>query len=241
MNEATKKEILERAKEWMRHDLIPAHKRNTLKLINLNEFKINPFIWPYLAYFLEGNKDYRSLAKVLVYPRVLGSSITTSFGQRGQRKLITDLFRGAASGSGIPGIDIEFVDKTDNRRKYAQVKAGPNVVNRGDVGTVSREFDALKNKARLDGLDLRTTDMMFCLLYGEEGQKNTFVKEIEKDYVVSMGQDFWHRFTGDPNFYKDLVIAFEEVAVEVNMKEDVEKVIDKLAEEIRKEYGGLVS
>ncbi len=223
----------------MRDELIPAHKENTLKLVNLKEFSPNPFIWPYLGYYLEGNKDYKTLAKVLVYPRALGQSISTSFGQRGQH-LITRLFSESVFGSGIKGIDIEFIDKIDGRKKYAQVKAGPNVVNKGGVENIKNEFNTFKNKARFDKLDLMTTDIVFCLLYGEEGQKNAFVRAIEDDYVVYMGQEFWHRFTGDKDFYKDLVKAFEEVALEVNMKKDIDLVIDELAKNIEKEYGKLV-
>ena len=238
MDQKAKKEILDKAKLWMREELIPAHKANTLKLANLSEFAINPFLWPYLAYYLEGNNDYRSLAKVLVYPRALGQSISTSFGQRTQQ-LITRLFEGTF-GSAISGIDIEFIDKLDGRKKYCQVKAGPNVVNRDDVSTVRNHFKTLNNLAKTNQLKLQTTDVMFCLLYGEPEEKNGFVLEIESEYVVSMGQDFWHRFTGDPTFYKDLIAAFKEVAIEVNMKADVEGVIDKLAADIEKEYGKLV-
>src|SRR5438105_2595075 len=159
MDSKAKQLILSRARLWMKEELIPAHRDNTLKLVDLKEFSINPFLWTYLSFFLEGNKDYKSLARVLVYPRALGSSINTSFGQRAQR-LIVRLFEGTAYGSGIKGIDIEFIDQVDGRRKYAQLKAGPNVVNRDDVETVDRGFNALKNKARLDGLALQTTDMM---------------------------------------------------------------------------------
>ena len=239
MDEATKKEILEKAKTWMREELIPAHKANTLKLASLKEFNVNPFLWPYLSYFLEGNKDYRSLARVLVYPRALGSSITTSFGSRTQH-LITKLFEGTF-GSTTPGIDIEFVDKLDGRKKYCQVKAGPNVINRDDVTTIKEHFRALINLARTNHLQIQTTDLMFCLLYGEPEEKNGFITEVEKEYVVSMGQDFWHRFTGDPSFYKDLIKALEEVAVEVNMKKDVDAVVDMLAADIEREYGNLVN
>lgn len=239
MDERTKQEILEKARSWMRDELIPAHRANTLKLASLKEFTVNPFLWPYLAYYLEGDKSYRTLAKVLVYPRALGSSITTSFGSRAQQ-LITRLFSDTF-GSGIPGIDVEFIDKLDGRRKYCQIKAGPNVINRDDVTTIKNHFKDLKNLAKTNSLtDLRTTDMMFCLLYGEPDEQNAFVKEVEEEYVVVMGQAFWHRFTGDPDFYKDLVKSLEEVAIEVNMKETVEGVIDSLALDIQKEYGGLV-
>ena len=222
----------------MREELVRAHKANTLKLASLKEFNINPFLWAYLAYYLRGNNDYRTLAEVLIYPRVLGSSITTSFGARAQ-DLITRLFEGTY-GSGIPGIDIEFTDKLDGRKKYCQIKAGPNVINRDDVKTIRDHFRALQSLARTNHLSLQTTDMMFCLLYGEENEKNGFVLEVERDYVVSMGRDFWHRFTGDPDFYKDLIAAFGEVAQEINMRKEIESTIDDLSRNIEKTFGDIV-
>ena len=223
----------------MKQELVPAHRENTLKLKNLSEFNINPFLWTYLAFFLEGNKDYSSLAKVLVYPRVLGASISTSFGQRAQ-EFITRLFSDNF-GSGIPGIDLEFIDRLDGRKKYAQVKAGPNVINRDDVTSIKGHFRALNNLAKTNHLDLKTTDMVFCLLYGEQDEKNGFVQELENDYVVIIGQEFWHRFTGDKDFYRDLIDTFGEVAVEVNMKKEIDEVIIGLSEEIKKEYGEIVT
>ena len=223
----------------MKQELVPAHRENTLKLKNLSEFNINPFLWTYLAFFLEGNKDYGSLAKVLVYPRVLGASISTSFGQRAQ-EFITRLFSDNF-GSGIPGIDLEFIDRLDGRKKYAQVKAGPNVINRDDVTSIKGHFRALNNLAKTNHLDLKTTDMVFCLLYGEQDEKNGFVQELESDYVVIMGQEFWHRFTGDKDFYHDLIDTFGEVAVEVNMKKEIDEVINALSQEIKKEYGEIVT
>ena len=239
MDSKTKQEILSRARQWMKQELVPAHRENTLKLKNLSEFNINPFLWTYLAFFLEGNKDYSSLAKVLVYPRVLGASISTSFGQRAQ-EFITRLFSDNF-GSGIPGIDLEFIDRLDGRKKYAQVKAGPNVINRDDVTSIKGHFRALNNLAKTNHLDLKTTDMVFCLLYGEQDEKNGFVQELENDYVVIIGQEFWHRFTGDKDFYRDLIDTFGEVAVEVNMKKEIDEVIIGLSEEIKKEYGEIVT
>lgn len=238
MDDKEKREILARARAWIKDELIKAHAENTLKLDNLSEFTINPFLWNYLAYFLEGNNSYNSLAKVLVYPRALGSSISTSFGQRAQ-EFITRVFSDTY-GSAIPGIDLEFIDKLDGRKKYAQVKAGPNVINKDDVTSIKDHFKALKNLAKTNHLGLQTTDMVFCLLYGEPGQKNAFIQELEKEYIVYMGQEFWHRFTGDKDFYKDLIDVFGEAAQEVNMKKEIDEVIHRLAKEIEKEYGNLV-
>jgi type II restriction endonuclease EcoO109I-like protein len=239
MSPRVKKRIIEEAKSWMRDELVPAHKSNTLKLAEPKEITINPFLWAYLAQYLEGDNRYTSLAKVLIYPRALGTSINTSFGQRSQQ-LITRMFSDTF-GSAISGIDIEFVDKLDGRKKYAQVKAGPNVINSDDVITIREHFRTAINQARTNQLDLRHDDLVFCLLYGEPGQENQFVRTLQEDYIVIMGKDFWHRFTGDEKFYADLTRAMGEVASEVNMKEEIEKLVKELAKNLKNEYPNISS
>lgn len=234
MDEIQKREIIENFKKWWREELAVAHKANTLKLVNLKEFTINPFLWSYLAYYLEGKGSPEALAKVLVYPRALGTSINTSFGQRFQ-KFITKYFKDTF-GSSIAGIDIEFIDKVDGRKKFCQLKAGPNVVNKDDVDSVMNHFGEAKRRARTNNMEVNIDDYMFCLLYGEKWEWNSFIKQINKDYVVVSGKDFWHRFTGDQDFYSDLIQAIGDVAKEYDMKEVIEEVTHKLAGEIKKAY-----
>ncbi len=230
MDDSAKREIIEKAKIWMRDDLIESHRKNTEKLVDLNEFNINPFLLPYLGNFLEGNIEPETLAKVLLYPRILGTSITTSFGTQMQR-FITVVLDGY--GSTTSGIDIEFEDKLDGRRKYAQIKSGPNAINRDDVTTIRNHFRELINRSRTNNLSIQHGDLVFCLLYGEPHEKNSFVKELESDFIVYIGKEFWHRFTGDEHFYRDLAYAMGEVANEVDMKEVVESVIATLAPKIK--------
>ena len=45
-----------------------------------------------------------------------------------------------AYGSSVPGIDIEFIDQLDMRKKYCQLKSGPYALNRDDVTTVKKPF-----------------------------------------------------------------------------------------------------
>ena len=93
MNENLKLEIIESGKDYFRTKIIPNHLNNLNKL-KLDSFKINPFTINYLAAFLCGNTNPISLAKALVYPRVLGTSINTSFGQNIQ-KFISEVAAGA--------------------------------------------------------------------------------------------------------------------------------------------------
>lgn len=121
MTEEQKNQIVESGKEYFRHIIIPNHLKG-LDRLQLKDFSINPFLINYLAAFLCGNTEPESLAKALIYPRILGTSINTSFGQNIQI-FISGLAEVAGNASGIDGIDIEFIDALDGRRKYCQCKA----------------------------------------------------------------------------------------------------------------------
>jgi len=238
MNKKEKEGILIRFKEWFQDSLIESHRKNTEKLTDINKFNINPFLLYYLANYLEGNSTPTSLAKALVYPRVLGTSITTSFGTQMQT-FITKVL--GAYGSTTQGIDIEFIDQIDKRKKYCQLKSGPNAINQDDIKTIKDHFQGVKNLARTNNLHIDLGDLIFCLTYGEESEKNSFIKKLEKDYTVYMGKEFWQRFTGDKYFYRDLILTAGEIAKEVNMKNIVDEVIEDLSKNIEKRFKTLSS
>ncbi|TMI65366.1 MAG: restriction endonuclease [Bacteroidetes bacterium] len=229
MKKSEKNAIIKKFKVWFKDTLILNHKINTEKLENINKFNINPLLLYYLAYYLQGNATPISLAKVLVYPRVLSTSITTSFGTSMQ-SFITDVL--GAYGSGIEGLDIEFFDHIDKEKKYCQIKSGPNSINKDDVVTIKGHFRAFINRARTNRLKINLNNIAFCLIYGEDNEKNSFVRKLEEEYTIYMGKDFWHRFTGDKDFYKDLIKASAEVASKVNMKPIVDGVIKKLSKSV---------
>ena len=165
MTDEQKNSIIESGKEYFRTILIPNHLRNLQKL-KLDEFNINPFTINYLVAFLCGNTEPESLAKALVYPRILGTSLNTSFGQNIQ-VFISRLAELTGSASGIDGIDIEFVDALDGRKKYCQCKAGPQTINKDDIATILGHFKHLTGKARLDRLPIQLDDLIVGVLYGE--------------------------------------------------------------------------
>ena len=116
INEEQRQHILNAAKQWFKETIAQNHIKNTKKLVNPKEFNINPFLAVYLANFLTGNSSPESIAKALLFPRVLGTSINTSFGTNMQS------FIGAiqdAVGSTASGMDIEFTDQTDGRKNTA--------------------------------------------------------------------------------------------------------------------------
>jgi len=238
MDERQKQSIIESGKQYFREIIIPNHVKN-LQNLKLKSFKINPFLVNYLASFLCGNTEPESLAKALVYPRILGTSINTSFGQNVQI-FISSLAEVAGNASGIDGIDIEFIDAIDGRKKYCQCKAGPETINKDDVATILGHFTKLQNKARLDRLPIQIDDMIVGVLYGDKSELSGNYKNIDKTCPVYCGAEFWEHITGDKQFYHRLAKAFGEVVEEDNIdgSQLIMAKIEEIAREIE-EMGGL--
>lgn len=238
MTEQQKQAIIESGKEYFRTTIIPNHLKNLQKL-KLSSFNINPFLINYLAAFLCGDTEPKSLAKALVYPRILGTSLNTSFGQNIQ-VFISSLEEITGGASGIEGIDIEFVDAIDGRRRYCQCKAGPQTINKEDIATILGHFKYLMNKSRLDRMGLQFDDLIVGVLYGEHENLSANYKAIDAHYPVLCGADFWERLTGDKEFYNRLAKAFGEVVEEdgIDGSSLILQKVDEIAQEII-DKGGL--
>ncbi|EMN7431580.1 hypothetical protein WB904_004166 [Vibrio parahaemolyticus] len=230
-----KQEILERAKVWFTEYVATNHIKNTEKLVNPKEFDINPFSAIYLANFLTGDSSPQSIAKALLLPRVLGTSFNTSFGM-GIQKFTNEVL--GAYGSTTAGIDIEFEDKIDGFRKYCQVKLGPNTINKDDVETIAGHFKGVINLARTNNLRVTHDDLIVGVIWGEPQMLSSHYKRISKqyDFPVLIGQEFWHRLTGDPDFYQDLIATIGSVAIESDFSSELENIVEELAstDEIKK-------
>ena len=86
MTEENRIEILNNAKDFFRSEIVTSHIEGACKRASkLSEYNVNPFLFKYLANFLTGNDNAESIARALVLPRILGSSINTSFGMKIQK------------------------------------------------------------------------------------------------------------------------------------------------------------
>lgn len=223
-----KNQILSDAKEWFKDSFAKSHIANTEKLVDPNEFNINHFTAVYLANFLTGNSSPESIAKALLYPRVLGTSVTTIFGT-GMQKFTNDVL--GTFGSTTNGIDIEFVDQIDGHRKYCQLKSGPNTINKDDVETIAGHFTDVIHLSRTNNLRITHEDLIVGVIYGTPDDLSNFYKKITRahHYPVFIGQEFWQRLTGDQDFYDDLLSAIGSVATEADFSKEFEEVIRELA------------
>ncbi len=157
MTHAEKNELYEQAKQFFTRQIAGPHLRKTKQWSKLSTYNVNPFLDRYLARFYTGTESTMALAQTLILPRALGTSITTSFGAFMQ-KLIVGVLQ-LATGSGHDGIDLEFVDALDGRKKYCQLKSGPKTINKDDIQTIDRHFTAIKNRAQQNHLKLMQGDL----------------------------------------------------------------------------------
>ena len=75
--------------KYFEEKIFDNHKINSLKNHSkLKSYKINPILVKYLSKILEDDFTPIGIAKALYYPRVLGTSINTSFGTRIQNMFV---------------------------------------------------------------------------------------------------------------------------------------------------------
>lgn len=221
--------IIERAKDFFRTEIVPSHIARAEECRDLSNFRLNPFLDKYKAAFITGNDDSRSIAKALVYPRVIGTSLNTIFGSKLQ-KFCSNVLEGFASTTS--GIDIEFIDKLDGRRKYCQIKASTNTINADDVETIKNHFTAIKNLARTNNLNIGFNDLIVGVFYGEQRELSGHYRRVQQEHPVIVGEEFWHRLTGHVDFYQWITDAIGDVASEYDGSELVESIIASLARQI---------
>lgn len=223
-------QLLEIITEYFKEKIFENHKINSLKTHSkLKSYKINPIIVKYLSKILENDFTPIGIAKALYYPRILGTSINTSFGIRIQNMFVE---LNLAQGSLIKGVDIEFIDKIDGRKKWCQLKSGPNTINSEDVNPLLKKFSTVTNLARTNSINLNNSDLILGVLYGEEEQLSQHYKKVNEQFPVIIGKDFWHRITGFPNFYDELVLNIDQMILNLDTQDFFKKGYIALAKEI---------
>lgn len=228
----TEEQLIEIITQYIEKNIFKQHMTTVVKKHSkLREYKINPIVVKYLSKVLVDNYTPEGVAKALYYPRVLGTSINTSFGTSIQKMFV---ILGIAEGSVIPGMDIEFMDKIDGRKKWCQLKSGPNTINFGDVKPMIEEFSKTIRLARTNTAlrGVSNNDFIVGVLYGEEDQLSMHYKTINKIHPVIIGSDFWHRLTGFPDFYNKLVIALHETILNLEANDFFNEGLNQLIDEV---------
>jgi hypothetical protein len=229
----SEKELIEEIVAYFETRLFKNHVEASLKNnARLKSYHINPILVKYLSKILVGDYTANGVAKALFYPRVLGTSINTSFGTRIQNMFVElDLARGSL----IKGMDIEFIDKVDGRKKWCQLKSGPNTINSEDVKPLLNKFTNTINLARTNRAfkDVNNTDFIVGVLYGEVEELSLHYKMIDQIHPVIIGKELWYRITGFPEIYYGLVKELHNSILALDTKDLINKGCSELEEEIK--------
>ncbi|MDO8638564.1 MAG: PmeII family type II restriction endonuclease [Candidatus Daviesbacteria bacterium] len=234
MDQELKKQILNTAVKFFKEKFVKSHVSKIQEVRHLKSFDYTAFYVDYLANFLTGNNSPKSLAKALIYPRILATSPSTIFGTVAQKFCST--LQGVL-GSTTTGMDLEFIDQIDKRYKFAQIKLGMSTINSKDVAPMIEEFRKAKRLAMQNNRKVLDEDFMVGVLFGSyEGISQNY-KNIEKQFPVYVGKDFWLRLTGDENFYNDLINELGKLAKQARAKKKLEEAVNTLADEIEDAIG----
>lgn len=224
------KELLKIVTFYFKTAIFDNHKASALKThAKLKSYKVNPILVKYLSKVLEDDFTPIGISKALYYPRVLGTSINTSFGTRIQNMFVE---LNLASGSLIKGMDIEFQDKIDGRKKWCQLKSGPNTINSEDVQPLLRKFKTVTNLARTNNIQMNNSDLILGVLYGSDDELSQHYKKINEEFPVITGKEFWHRITGFETFYDKLTSEIDSLILDLDTEDFFTKGYMALAKEI---------
>lgn len=218
--------------DYFEKEILTKHQDNLIKKHSkLSEYQINPILVKYLSQLIENGITPEGIAKAIFYPRALGTSITGAFGSKFQKMLVE---LGLVFGSLIPGMDIEYIDKLDNRRKYCQLKSGPNTINSGDVKPILAEFDSVANLARTNSFqNFNNNDLILGIIYGEQNQLSGHYLKINQRYPVIIGTEFWYHVTGYQTFYTNLISAIDSLILNLPSSNVFQTAYQSLLSEIR--------
>lgn len=133
-------------------------------------------------------------------------------------------------GSDAEFLDFDFRDKKDRKKKSCQLKAGPNCLNSSDVKQLIHEFRKVTRRTRTN---FGKSEIVAGVAYGEPADLSPNYKKLQEEGVqVYIGQEFWHRVTGDKNFYAKLIKRCEKAANQSRVRKVLNETIKKLSNQL---------
>lgn len=226
MTEQQKQAIFDCGKEYFRRTIIPNHK-SKFESLGLNDFKIDFSIIKFLtASHCKTTETQDLLAKALIYPKVIETSINTCFEQNSQ-SFMSQLLQVIGEPSEINGIDFEYVDTIDGRRKYCLCKS---------IIDAEKDLDEIlcdckKAMLAIDDKDWKNAidDIVVVVPFGKKEELSEAYKIVATTYTVLCGAEFWEHLTGYSDFYNRMLAGFCMVLDEEQICRDlVEEVIENL-------------
>ncbi|MDM7540008.1 PmeII family type II restriction endonuclease [Leuconostoc mesenteroides] len=225
-------ELLERAQSFFEEKFMKNQKA-AFKKLSLDKIKYNPFLIRELASRISDTIDANSVAKALVYPRVLGTSANTAFGSNTQNMIVEIMGQDVVSN--VSGMDIEYHSPVTGDYRWAQLKAGPNTINKNDIAPMENDFQKAQNLAKQNRNTRFTFNSPVCaILYGEHDQVSSVYKTMESNGKINIlvGEEFWYDLTGYKDFYQQLIKSIKQASQSISLKPTIDEAVTRIEKEI---------
>lgn len=223
MNE---QELLDQFRTYLDTRIFQPHLTSLIgEFSNLSDYNVNLFLTPYLSKILGNDITPENLAKALYYPRVLGTSITTTFGSH-IKKILVDLQLAEAYPQSRSNIII-FRDRVDGNQKVCFLKAGPNTINADDVRPIQQKLENIEN--------FNIENKTIGIISGTYDRVSRSYLRLQQDHNINLlvGEDFWHRMTGFENFYPNILRILNEIDNTIDVGDNFQRGLDRLTDQIR--------
>jgi hypothetical protein len=195
---------------------------------------------PYLAVLIA--RRPRDLAEFIVNQR-LERGLVTSFGMQIQK--IVRIIGSNIHASGVDGADLERVDEDAKSHILAQLKSGPETINKGLANDIRTNLNSAENRIRMGGLPAGWHIVkMLGMVYGTPHHRNTWVLGLGSQGfdVDKIGKELWTFASGEPDTY----IAIFRIAADVartrrgpggrTLPEAIQEAVASLTAELRASY-----
>ena len=211
---------------FLESNAFPRHVKN-LKSLSPNDLVLNHFSASYAAGTIGGVPlTANSLARALVIPRALGSSLSTIVSRQ------LRFFCGELPGVEVVGKhanQVNYTDRVDDTNRIGIFAGGPSNLNSPGRKTLEGKLTRLHAQ-----IGRSAPAPVVCVTHGEISNLNSSFKKLDPKYAVFVGGDFWHRVTGDPNFYRELSFRLSWSAAAAGSKVALSDAIKRVEREIVK-------
>jgi hypothetical protein len=131
--------------------------------------------------------------------------------------------------SGIPGMDLEFVDK--GIRYIVDIKSGPNWGNSSQIRKMKDNFKTAKITIRGNNPKTTVVAINGCC-YGKDN------KPDKGEYFKYCGQQFWEFISHDAELYLHIIVPLGHKAKEKNAEfyKEYSKLVNKFTDEFSEQY-----
>lgn len=109
--------------------------------------------------------------------------------------------------SKFAGMDFEFIDALDGRRKYCQCLMEPSRIGMKETAAILRNFANMMRGVCLCDLPFSPDDLVVGVMFGSADELSGSYTIVQSHYHVYCGADFWEHITGERDFYSCMVNA----------------------------------